>query len=83
MIRPPAEWDDRGGQLPLPALYAMQGKLAGVPVFVTRWTPTKEELAMLLEGGQVELACIGGQPACNVSAVPPNQIDAPRILLPN
>jgi hypothetical protein len=51
-------------------------------VFVTRWKPTPEELAMLLEGGQVELACIGGQPACNVSAVPPNQLAAPRILLP-
>jgi hypothetical protein len=60
----------------------MQGDLHGVKVFVTRWKPTPEELAMLLEGGQVELACIGGQPACNVSAVPPNQLAAPRILLP-
>jgi hypothetical protein len=83
LCRPPAEWDDRGGQLPLPALYAMQGKVGGVKVFVTRWKPTPDELSMLLAGGQVQLSCVGGQPACNVSAIPPNQLDAPRLLLPN
>lgn len=81
--RPPADWDDRGGALRLPVLYAMQGQVHGVRVFLTRWKPTAEELQMLLQGGEVELACVGGQPACNVSAVPPNELQAQRILLPN
>lgn len=83
LCHPPAGWDDRGGTLRLPALYAMQGKASGVKVFLTRWKPSAAELAMLLEGGQVELACVGGQPACNVSVVPPNELQASRILLPN
>ena len=83
MCHPPAGWDDRGGQLKLPALYAMQGKVAGVNVFVTRWKPTATELAMLLEGGEIEMTCIGGQPACNLSAVPPNELQGSRILLPH
>lgn len=83
LCHPPAGWDDRGGTLRLPALYAMQGKVADKKVFLTRWKPSAAELAMLLEGGQVELACVGGQPACNVSVVPPNELQASRILLPN
>lgn len=83
MCRPPAGWDDRGGSLTLPVLYAMQGKVSGVKVFLTRWKPTAADLAMLLEGGEIELACVGGQPACNVSAVAPNELQTPRILLPN
>lgn len=81
--RPPANWDDRGGLLRLPVLHAMQGHVHGMKVFLTRWKPSAEELQMLLQGGEVELACVGGQPACNVSAVPPNDLQAPRILLPN
>jgi hypothetical protein len=80
---PPKDWDDKGGALRLPGLYAMQGEHQGVKVFLTRWKPDPHELAMLLEGGQVELACVGGQPACNVSAVAPNGLNVPRILLPN
>jgi len=66
---PPANWDDRGGQLELPVMDATQGKIYGVDVFVTWWKPTEEELACLLRGGEVQLTCIGGQPALNISAV--------------
>ena len=85
MAHPPAGWDDRGGVLRLPVIYAMQGKVPGtnVKVFLSRWKPTAAELAMLLEGGEVELTCVGGQPACNLAAVPPNELQAPHILLPH
>lgn len=78
---PPKGWDDRGGVLRLPVLHATRGTISGVPVFVSWWKPTQEELAMLLAGGSVQLSCIGGQPACNVSAVEPHT--APSLLLPN
>ncbi len=83
LCHPPAGWDDRGGDLRLPALYAMQGRVHGTKVFLTRWRPTQEELAMLLSGGAVELACLGGQPACNMSVVAQNELEGTRILLPN
>lgn len=83
LCHPPAGWDDRGGTLRLPALYAMQGTVSGVKVFLTRWKPTAAELAMLLEGGQIELCCLGGQPACNVSVVPPTELQGSQILLPH
>lgn len=83
LCHPPKGWDDRGGTLRLPALYAMQGKVSGVKVFLTRWKPTAAELAQLLEGGEIELACVGGQPACNVSVVAPNELQGSAILLPH
>lgn len=83
MLRPPASWDDRGGKLRLPVLHGTQGKLYDETVVVTFWEPSKEELAMLLAGGRVQLTCIGGHPACNVSAIPPNQFDQQKLILPN
>lgn len=83
LCTPPAGWDDRGGELRLPALYAMRGTVLGAHVFLTRWRPTQEELMMLLAGGEVELACIGGQPSCNLSVIAPNEINGHKILLPN
>jgi hypothetical protein len=83
MVRPPANWDDRGGQLRLPALHATKGKIGNVPVMVTYWEPTREELAMLLAGGKLQLTCLGGQPACNVSILPPNEVQSSNILLPH
>lgn len=82
LCRPPKSWDDRGGKLPLPALHATKGQVHGKDVLLTYWEPTREEVAMLLAGGRVQLACVGGQPACNVSVLPPNEFGTP-ILLPN
>jgi hypothetical protein len=81
-VQVPANWDDRGGQLRIPALHVTQGQVHGTKVFVSFWKPTPEELAMLLAGGQVQLTCIGGQAACNISAIPPNEQGA-NILLPH
>lgn len=81
--RPPANWDDRGGALRLPVLYAMQGEAAGVKVFLTRWKPAPEELQMLLAGGEIELVCVGGQPACAVHVIEPAELGGGRIVLPN
>jgi hypothetical protein len=78
---PPANWDDRGGKLRLPVLHVTKGDVSGVPVFVSFWKPTTDELSILLSGGMVQLSCVGGQPACNVSAVP--EESGPAILLPN
>lgn len=83
LCQPPAGWDDRGGQLRLPALHVTQGKLEGVKMFVTFWEPTAEELSMLLAGGKIQLTCVGGQPSCNVSAIPPNDLERSRLILPN
>lgn len=83
MCRPPANWDDRQGQLPLPALHVTKGKLHGIDVVVSFWEPTAEDLAMLLAGGKVQLTCVGGQPACNISAIPPNDLERARLILPN
>lgn len=80
---PPKNWDDRAGQLRLPVIHATKGSISGVTAMITWWEPTKEEIAMLLAGGRIQLTCIGGQPACNVSAVPPNELEASNILLPN
>jgi hypothetical protein len=80
---PPASWDDRGGKLRLPVLHGTQGKLEDVTVIVTFWEPSADELAMLLAGGKVQLTCIGGHPACNVSAIAPNQFQETRLILPN
>lgn len=71
-VRPPDHWDDRGGVLRLDPIDATQGKVAGVEVFVTFWQPTREELTCLVRGGKVQLTCIGGQPAVNVTAVDEN-----------
>lgn len=38
---------------------------------ISRWRPTYEELQMLCNGGSVEIAIAGGQPAIVVSAVAP------------
>ena len=77
VARKPDGWDDRGGQLELPAIDITQGKLAGRDVFVSWWKPTDDELACLVRGGLVQLTCIGGQPPVNISAA-----DESRILLP-
>lgn len=71
-IGAPPGWNDRLGQLQLPTIDATQGSLPGTnhKVFVTWWEPTKEELAILLAGGKVQLACIGGQPPVSVIATP-------------
>lgn len=82
MVRPPDGWDDRGGLLRLPALHATQGKVGGVKAMITFWEPTADDLAILLAGGKIQLTCIGGQPACNMSAVAPND-GSSNILLPN
>lgn len=82
MVSVPANWDDRGGKLRIPALPATRGKVSGFPVVVTYWEPTAEEIAILLAGGTVQLTCLGGQPACNISAIPPNE-QGLSILLPN
>ena len=82
MCRPPANWDDQGGAMQLPAMYATMGEIKGTKVVLTYWEPTAEEVAMLLAGGRVQLTCLGGQPACNLSVLPPNEIDSSNILLP-
>lgn len=78
-VTPPSNWDDRQGELRLPALYATRGKVRGVDVFVSWWKPTEDELMCLLRGGSVQLTCIGGQPAVNVSAA--DELAAPLITL--
>jgi hypothetical protein len=69
VVRKPMGWDDRGGVLELPAIDVTQGTLHGVKVFMSRWKPSPDELICLMRGGEVQLTCIGGQPAVNVSAV--------------
>lgn len=81
MARPPVGWDDRGGRLQLPALHATEGRVSGVPVFVSFWKPTEDEIGCLLRGGVVQLSCVGGQPAVNISAV--GGMDGMEIILPN
>lgn len=81
-VRPPDDWDDRGGQLQLPAIDVTEGGIHGVKVFVSWWKPTEDELMCLLRGGQVQLCCIGGQPAVNLSAVDENGTTA-GLILPN
>jgi hypothetical protein len=79
---PPPNWDDRGGKLELPAMDATCGKVYGVDVSVTWWQPTAEELAILIRGGQVQVSCIGGQPAMNITAVDETH-SRPGFVLPN
>jgi hypothetical protein len=38
---------------------------------ISRWRPSYEELQILCNGGSVEIAIAGGQPAIAVSAVAP------------
>lgn len=80
-VRPPKGWDDRGGQLELPAIHATQLAVAGVKVFVTHWRPSPDELACLLRDGRIQLSCVGGQPPVNISAV--GSPDGMQIILPN
>jgi hypothetical protein len=82
LIAPPANWDDRGGKLRIPALHATKGEVYGVPAVITFWEPSAEELSMLLAGGKVQLTCLGGQPACNIAVQAPNNHGA-GILLPH
>lgn len=35
------------------------GEVAGVPALRSAWVPTREELALLLDGGYVELCVLG------------------------
>jgi hypothetical protein len=81
IVGAPANWDDRGGKLELPAIDVTQGKISGIDVFVSFWKPTEEELGCLLRGGQVQLTCIGGQPAVNLSVA--DESGHPNIVLPN
>jgi len=37
---------------------------------VSRWEPTREELAVLMEGGSVELWVVGCQPPVNLVVAP-------------
>lgn len=74
-------WDDRGGVLKLEAIDVTEGSLHGVPLFVSWWKPTEDDLMCLLRGGQVQLTCIGGQPAVNLSTVD-EQGQVHSILLP-
>lgn len=83
LVTPPKSWDDRGGQLRLPALHATQGKVSGITVMITYWEPSPDDVAMLLAGGKLQLTCLGGQPACNVSVLPPNESERSGIVLPN
>lgn len=69
VVRAPADWDDRGGQLRLPAIDVTQGQIHGKTMFLSWWKPTKDELMCLIRGGHVQLACIGGQPAVSLTAV--------------
>jgi hypothetical protein len=77
---PPKNWDDRGGDLQLEAIDVTEGSLHGVPLFVSWWKPTEDDLMCLLRGGQVQLTCIGGQPPVNLTAVDELE-QGPRILL--
>jgi hypothetical protein len=79
---PPKNWDDRGGALQLEAIDVTQGSLHGVDVFVSWWKPTEDDLMCLLRGGQVQLTCVGGQPAVSLCGVE-EQGQVPRILLPH
>ena len=82
-VRPPNHWDDRGGVLRLEPIDATAGKVSGVEVFVTFWKPTADELACLVRGGMVQLTCLGGQPAVNLSTVGEVAGDSlPGLLLP-
>lgn len=38
--------------------------------YVSRWEPTPDELAILMEGGSVELWVVGMQPPVHIRAVP-------------
>ncbi len=78
VVRKPEGWDDHGGKLELPAIDITQGKLYGRDIFVSFWKPTPDELSCLLGGGMVQLTCIGGQPAVNVSA---SDLDGGLVLL--
>ena len=83
-VVPPSDWDDRGGVLRLTPIDATCGKVAGVDVFVTMWQPNEHELACLLRGGLVQLTCVGGQPAMNITAVGEMAGEATRgLILPN
>lgn len=66
IYKAPADWDELA-----------YGPCADLPVkradgFATsRWRPSYDELQMLCNGGAVEIAIAGGQPAIAVSAVAP------------
>ncbi|MBT2326122.1 hypothetical protein J7E62_27720 [Variovorax paradoxus] len=80
IVRKPEGWDDQGGKLELPAIDITQGRLYGRDVFVSWWKPTEDELMCLIRGGHVQLCCIGGQPAVNISAVDENGTTSGLIL---
>lgn len=64
IYKAPPDWDA-----------ATHGPCADLPVLrtddfaISRWRPTYEELQVLCNGGSVEIAIAGGQPAIVVSAV--------------
>lgn len=67
-IVPPDGWNDTHALRLLP-ITATEGKAAGTRMFVSWWKPTPDELSVLLRGGLVQLACVGGQPAVRVETV--------------
>ena len=57
----------RGNDPQVSDLYVVE--LPG-PIYVSRWEPTPEELAILIAGGSVEIHVMYSQPAMAVTASP-------------
>lgn len=53
----PAGWDQK--ELPCNAIAVTDAEVNGVPVVMTFWRPTAEELALLNAGGLVSLSIVG------------------------
>ena len=79
-VEPPKNWERKhGAKLPLRPLMATGGTTDGVNVLVTWWEPTPDELAVLLRGGKIQLACIGGMPGVKLEVV--EEIGAPAVMV--
>lgn len=65
----PEGWDKRHPNLKLPPLSATGGTADGAKFFITWWEPTPDELSVLLRGGKIQLACIGGMPPVKIEVV--------------
>lgn len=65
-----------GSNCTMKAPKGMEDRVADLSVFVqdgisySRWEPTPEELAILVNGGSVELAVMGGHPPVKLTAQP-------------
>lgn len=65
----PADWDQKA--LPCDALPVTRGDVDGIPVVVSYWRPTAQELAALNAGQHIALSVVGpSMPPVALSVAP-------------